>query len=150
MSQMSLKSLKSEVPQDPNAQNAQNATEATSSSSSLPESHDPEALLAQYERACGEIQMAGRKLARQTLDYQTVLDEIERMEKADTPQARDKLARLDALLDSEAFQREAREIERMAVALAGVIERLNAEMPATDDEPARASARSRAMHRTCA
>ncbi|AKC68717.1 hypothetical protein MB84_03445 [Pandoraea oxalativorans] len=94
--------------------------------------------------------MAGRKLARQTLDYQTVLDEIERMEKAGTPQAADKLARLDALLDSEAFQREAREIERMAVALAGVIERLNAEVPATDDEAARAPARGRAMHRTCA
>ncbi|MCE4061574.1 hypothetical protein LXM60_15330 [Pandoraea sputorum] len=146
MSQTSLKSLKPETPQDPKAQNA---TEATSSSS-LPQSHDPEALLAQYERACGEIQMAGRKLARQTLDYQTVLDEIERMEKAGTPQAADKLARLDALLDSEAFQREAREIERMAVALAGVIERLNAEVPATDDEAAPATARSRAMHRTCA
>ncbi|UVA79326.1 hypothetical protein [Pandoraea commovens] len=140
MSQMSA------TPQEPNALNA---TEATSSSP-LPETHDPDALLAQYERACGEIQMAGRKLARQTLDYQTVLDEIERMEKAGTPQATDKLARLDALLDSEAFQREAREIERMAVALAGVIERLNAEVPATDAEAGRVPARSRAMHRTCA
>ncbi|WP_157122830.1 hypothetical protein [Pandoraea oxalativorans] len=140
MSQMSA------TPQEPNAQNA---TEAASSSPP-PGTHDPDALLAQYERACGEIQMAGRKLARQTLDYQTVLDEIERMEKAGTPQAADKLARLDALLDSEAFQREAREIERMAVALAGVIERLNAEVPATDDEAARAPARGRAMHRTCA
>ncbi|VVE65932.1 hypothetical protein PAN31117_02063 [Pandoraea anapnoica] len=134
------------TPQEPNALNTNEAT----SSSPLSERHDPDALLAQYERACGEIQMAGRKLARQTLDYQTVLDEIERMEKAGTPQAADKLARLDALLDSEAFQREAREIERMAVALAGVIERLNAEVPATDDEAARAPARSRAMHRTCA
>ena len=72
------------------------------------------------------------------------------MEKAGTPQATDKLARLDALLDSEAFQREAREIERMAVALAGVIERLNAEVPATGDEAARVPTRSRAIHRTCA
>ncbi|QDX23757.1 hypothetical protein FP568_22840 [Pandoraea pnomenusa] len=116
-------------------------------SASTPSTQD--ALRIQYERLCGEMQMAGRRLQRQMQDYQAALAEIRELEQDGSPQAHAKLARLDALLDSESFQREEREIGRMAASLANAIERLRAQMPASlcasaDRSPGRPAAKYRA------
>lgn len=120
---------------------------SSSVSASTPSTQD--ALRIQYERLCGEMQMAGRRLQRQMQDYQAALAEIRELEQDGSPQARAKLARLDALLDSESFQREEREIGRMAASLANAIERLRAQMPASlsasaDRSPGRPAAKYRA------
>ncbi|WP_353191913.1 hypothetical protein [Pandoraea pnomenusa] len=120
---------------------------ASSGTASLPgDSH-----IAQYERMWGEIQLAGRRLQRQMQAYQAAFDDIRRLEQTPTPEARAKLERLDALLNSEPFRREAREIDRMSTALVRVIERLRAQSPAPQSgDTAAAPVRAPAMRRACA
>lgn len=120
---------------------------SASAGASTPSAQD--ALRIQYERLCGEMQMAGRRLQRQMQDYQAALAEIRELEQDGSPRARAKLARLDALLDSESFQREEREIGRMAASLANAIERLRAQVPpsvkaSADLAPGHPAARYRA------
>ncbi len=86
-------------------------------------------LLAQYERACADMQMAGHKLHRQMQAYHAVLDEVARLEASGTPEAAEKLRRLEALVQSEAFQRDEREIRRMTAALGHAIERMREDAP---------------------
>lgn len=86
-------------------------------------------LFIRYERACGEVQLAGRRLQRQMLEYEALLADIRQLEASRTPEAHEKLARLQALMESAAFQREEREIARMATALASTVERLKADAP---------------------
>ncbi|BDD92232.1 hypothetical protein OYT13_23615 [Pandoraea sp. XJJ-1] len=108
-------------------------------------------LLVQYERACADMQLAGRKLHRQMQDYHAVLDEVARLEAAGTPDAREKLKRLEALVRSEAFQRDEREIRRMTAALAHTLDRMRADAPvplaAASTVPAK---RAPAVRRVCA
>lgn len=139
----------SSLSSDPASSGASPSSSSYSSSvgASTPSTQD--ALRIQYERLCGEMQMAGRRLQRQMQDYQAALAEIRELEQDGSPQARAKLARLDALLDSESFQREEREIGRMAASLANAIERLRAQMPASlsasaDRSPGRPAAKYRA------
>lgn len=105
---------------------AQQPKQPSHTSTASPESSE---LFEQYERACAEMQTAGRRLHRQMQEYQTVLDEVARLETADTPQAREKLQRLEALVQSEAFQRDEREIRRMTAALGHSVEQLRANVP---------------------
>ncbi|WP_087691103.1 MULTISPECIES: hypothetical protein [unclassified Pandoraea] len=102
-------------------------------------------VIRQYERACAEMQLAGRKLHRHMQEYQTMLDEVARLEAANTPEAREKLQRLSALVESVAFQRDEREIQRMSGALAHAIEKLKADAPETlpvqSKQPVRQSAK---------
>ncbi len=108
-------------------------------------------LLVQYERACADMQMAGRKLHRQMQDYHAVLDEVARLEAAGTPDAREKLKRLEALVASEAFQRNEREIRRMTAALAHTIERMRDDAPVPLAPVSAAPAkRAPAVRRVCA
>ncbi|SUA91304.1 DUF3348 family protein [Pandoraea pulmonicola] len=86
-------------------------------------------LFVRYERACGEVQLAGRRLQRQMQEYEALLADIRQLEASRTPEAHEKLARLQALMESAAFQREEREIARMATALASTVERLKADAP---------------------
>ncbi|VVE14288.1 hypothetical protein [Pandoraea terrigena] len=101
----------------------------TSATSAEPVQAAANDLLVQYERACADMQLAGRKLHRQMQDYHAVLDEVARLEAAGTPDAREKLKRLEALVESEAFQRNEREIRRMTAALAHTIERMRDDAP---------------------
>ncbi|MFJ2995314.1 hypothetical protein [Pandoraea sp. NPDC087047] len=121
------------------------------SSASSP-SAAPDDLLVQYERACAEMQLAGRKLHRQMQEYHAVLDEVARLEAEGTPQAREKLQRLEALVQSEAFQRDEREIRRMTAALGHAIERMrdDAPVPLADAGAAPALKRATAVRRVCA
>lgn len=139
----------SSLSSDPASSGASSFSSSFSSSVSASTPSTQDALRIQYERLCGEMQMAGRRLQRQMQDYQAALAEIRELEQDDSPQARAKLARLDALLDSESFQREEREIGRMAASLANAIERLRAQMPASlsasaDRSPGRPAAKYRA------
>lgn len=125
----------------------------TSAASTDPEPCVADALLVQYERACAEMQLAGRKLHRQMQEYQAVLDEVARLEALGTSDAREKLKRLEALVESEAFQRDEREIRRMTAALAHTIERMRADAPVPlDDTPTPAAKRAPAvrLRRGCA
>ncbi|EON11754.1 hypothetical protein [Pandoraea sp. SD6-2] len=123
-----------------------------SAASTDPETGVADELLVQYERACAEMQLAGRKLHRQMQEYQAVLDEVARLEAAGTSDAREKLKRLEALVESEAFQRDDREIRRMTAALAHTIERMRADAPVPlDDTPASPAKRApAAVRRVCA
>lgn len=139
----------SSLSSDPASSGASSFSSSFSSSVSASTPSTQDALRIQYERLCGEMQMAGRRLQRQMQDYQAALAEIRELEQDGSPQARAKLARLDALLDSESFQREEREIGRMAASLANAIERLRAQMPASlsasaDRSPGRPAAKYRA------
>ncbi|WP_072632739.1 hypothetical protein [Pandoraea apista] len=115
-------------------------------------------LLVQYERACAEMQLAGRKLHRQMQEYQAVLDEVARLEASGTPDAREKLKRLEALVESEAFQRDERDIRRMTAALKHTIEQMRADapVPLVDIPPASPSTatapakRAPTLRRACA
>ncbi|VVE21176.1 hypothetical protein [Pandoraea fibrosis] len=127
----------------------------TSAASPDPTSPGVDELLVQYERACAEMQLAGRKLHRQMQEYQAVLDEVARLEAAGTPDAREKLKRLEALVESEAFQRDDREIRRMTAALAHTIERIRADAPVPLDDTSPSSSPSPAkrapnVRRVCA
>ncbi len=122
-----------------------------SAASAEPNTGAPGDLLVQYERACAEMQMAGRKLHRQMQEYQAVLDEVARLEAAGTPDAREKLKRLEALVESEAFQRDEREIRRMSAALAHTIERMRADAPVPLHDSATSPAkRAPVVRRVCA
>lgn len=92
-------------------------------------------LFIRYERACGEVQLAGRRLQRQMQEYAALLADIRQLEVSGTPEAHEKLARLQVLMESAAFQREEREITRMATALASTVERLKAEAPPSPPSP---------------
>ncbi|VVE54765.1 hypothetical protein PIN31009_04911 [Pandoraea iniqua] len=96
-------------------------------------------VIRQYERACAEMQLAGRKLHRQMQEYQTMLDEVARLEAANTPESHEKLQRLATLIDSASFQRDEREIQRMSGALAHAVAKLKADAPrslaARSDQP---------------
>ncbi|VVE39324.1 hypothetical protein PCA20602_04079 [Pandoraea capi] len=98
-------------------------------SHAVPESAGTDDVIAQYERVCAEMRGVGQKLHRQMQEYQSVLDEVARLEATDTPQAREKLQRLEALVHSEDFRRDEREIRRMSAALTHSVERLMADSP---------------------
>ncbi|MCI3204927.1 MULTISPECIES: hypothetical protein [Pandoraea] len=98
-------------------------------SQAVPESAGTDDVIAQYELACAEMRGVGQKLHRQMQEYQSVLDEVARLEATDTPQAREKLQRLEALVHSEDFRRDEREIRRMSAALTHSVERLMADSP---------------------
>lgn len=86
-------------------------------------------VIRQYERACAEMQLAGRKLHRHMQEYQTMLDEVARLEASHTPESREKLQRLSVLVASETFQRDEREIQRMSGALAHAVAKFKADAP---------------------
>ncbi|MBN4666563.1 hypothetical protein HUS70_07005 [Pandoraea nosoerga] len=88
-------------------------------------------LFVQYERACGEVQLAGHRLQRQMQEYEALMADIRQLEACATPEAREKLSRLQTLVESAAFQREEREIARMATALVSAIERFKSDAPAS-------------------
>ncbi len=123
----------------------------TSAASTGPEAPGADELLVLYERACAEMQLAGRKLHRQMQEYQAVLDEVARLEAAGTADARAKLKRLEALVESEAFQRDEREIRRMTAALAHTLQRMRVESPVPlADTATSAAKRAPAVRRVCA
>ncbi|VVE06162.1 hypothetical protein PHO31112_02382 [Pandoraea horticolens] len=124
----------------------------TSAASIDPETGAVDPLLVQYERACAEMQLAGRKLHRQMQEYQSVLDEVARLEATGTSDAREKLKRLETLVESEAFQRDEREIRRMTAALAHTIERMRADAPVPLDDTSTSPAKRApaAVRRVCA
>lgn len=86
-------------------------------------------VIRQFERARTEMQLTGQKLHRQMQEYQAMLDEVERLENSNTPEARTKLQRLAVLVASESFQRDEREIKRMSFALAHAIAKLKEDAP---------------------
>ncbi|AKM30409.1 hypothetical protein AB870_10270 [Pandoraea faecigallinarum] len=118
-------------------------------------SAEPDDVRAQYDRACAEMRNVGQKLHRQMQAYQAVLEEVARLEASDTPEADEKLRRLESLVSSEPFQRDEREIRRMSAALAHSIERMMADapdIPASPDDGATGSPvrRPAGLRRTCA
>ena len=124
----------------------------TSAVSADGQHHAADDLLVQYERACAEMQLAGHKLHRQMQEYQSVLDEVARLEASGTSDAREKLKRLEALVQSEAFQRDEREIRRMTAALSHTIERMRADAPmplADPSTPTAPAKRASTARRVC-
>jgi len=98
------------------------------------------------------MQLAGHKLHRQMQEYQSVLDEVARLEASGTSDAREKLKRLEALVQSEAFQRDEREIRRMTAALSHTIERMRADAPmplADPSTPTAPAKRASTARRVC-